>query len=236
MGVLNFFYWFINRISGYQMRVFISYSHHDKMTVDALHKDLVSHSKKPRSLEVWIDVKDMAIGLDLTSQMHEGLSKADVILLCLSPSYVASKPCMFEARLARALAKPTIPIVLEGRYPFDNEEILEVVEPGILRIEGEIDAERIIDSLPSLPIPIDTGQRNSRSAGSECVGSPGEREALDFIESEGLTESDLSNLKSVARETPHLVSDFLPRRLSLAGRLALMRVANEIETNRHKRQ
>ena len=211
------------------MRVFISYSHHNKDTVARLHKDLVSHPRAPPSLEVWIDVKDMAIGIDLTLQMHQAISDADVVLLCLSPSYVGSKTCMFEARLARALDKPMIPIVLDGQYPFESDEIIEVLGPGILRIEGPVDAERVVDSLPSAPIAIDTGQVvDSRHPD----GSPGELEAREFIRREGLTEGDLGNLKSVARDTPHLISDFLPRRLSLAGRLALMRVANEVETSR----
>jgi hypothetical protein len=210
------------------MRVFISYSHHNKDTVARLHKDLVSHPRAPPLLEVWIDVKDMAIGIDLSLQMHQAISDADVVLLCLSPSYVGSKACMFEARLARALDKPTIPIVLDGQYPFESDEIIEVLGPGILRIEGPVDAERVVDSLPSAPISIDTGQVQPRHPG----GSPGELEAREFIDREGLTEGDLENLKSVARDTPHLICDFLPRRLSLAGRLALMRVANEVETSR----
>ena len=213
------------------MKVFISYSHNNKDRVNTLHKELVAHVRAPASLVVWIDIKDMTIGLDLSLQMHQAISDADVIVLCLSPWYVSSKACMFEARLARALNKPTIPVVLEGQYPFDNEEIIEVLGPGILRIEGGVLADRVIDSLPSASIPIDTGQ-GLHGSYHEHRGSPGELEARDFITNQGLTASDLSNLKSVARETPHLVSDFLPRNLSLAGRLALMRVANEAETSR----
>lgn len=212
------------------MRLFISYSHQNKDLVERLHKNLVAHSRAPDVMDIWIDVKDMAVGVDLSLQMHKGISEADCVVLCLSASYVASKSCMFEARLARALDKPAIPVVLEGQYPFDSEEIIEVLGPGILRIEGSPDSfvDKIIDSLPSVPISIDTGQKRRH----RHRGSPGEAEAMAFIESERLTDQDLGNLKSVARNSPHVVSDMLPRRLSLAGRLALLRVANDVKTSR----
>ena len=224
------------------MRVFISYSHKNRVQVDNLHKGLLAHPRAPAGLVVWIDVKDMAVGLDLTAQMHEAISDSDVVVLCLSENYVGSKACMFEARLAKALKKATIPVVMMGQYPFGSDEIIEILGPGILRIEGNGDfVDKVVDSLPmppSAPIPIptppsdvvvlDTGQ--GMSSGSS--GSPGEMEARMFIAREGLTVEDLENLKNVARETPQLVSGLLPRKLSLAGRLALLRAANEVVTSR----
>ena len=59
-------------------------------------------------------------------------------------------------------------------------------------------------------------------------GSPGEYEAQDFVHRQNLNDNDLRNIRHVVRRGQgELVNEMLKDDLSLSGRFALIRMAND---------
>lgn len=218
-------------------KVMISYSHAQKRDALALREALQSSSS---STSVWIDAEDMIVGADVSCQMHSAVSDADAVVILLSPEYVNSPSCMFEARLCRALSKPVIPAVVRGTWPFGSDEIGTVLGDGTLRIQSHSTEElhsQIVNSLAqiSAPIPIPTQgsgvgvveRDKQRLDGGQGAGSPAQEEALELIEREGLTVHDLRNMRRLMHTSSQALQDALTtENLTLGGRLALMNLAN----------
>ncbi|RWS02006.1 Neuralized-like protein, partial [Dinothrombium tinctorium] len=61
----------------------------------------------------WMDVGLLGGGDSLYGKIYEGISRAKVIVCCLTPRYVASRLCTREVTLADVLHKPILPIMLE---------------------------------------------------------------------------------------------------------------------------
>lgn len=208
----------------------ISYSHAQKRDALALREAL-----QDTNTSVWIDAEDMVGGADVSRQMHLAVSDADAVVILLSPEYVNSRSCMFEARLCRALSKPVVPAVVRGTWPFGSDEIGTVLGDGTLRIQSNSPEElysQIVNSLAQISAPIPIPARGSgvgvveRDKHGEG-GSPAQEEALDLIEREGLTVHDLRNMRRLMHTSSQAFQDALTtENLTFGGRLALMNLAN----------
>lgn len=81
-------------------RAFISYAHED----EAFRKELEQHLsglKRRSLLDVWKD-RDLAAGAELDGAISENLEAADLIVMLISPAFVASNYC-YEREMIRAL-------------------------------------------------------------------------------------------------------------------------------------
>ena len=103
--------------------LFFSYSHRDEVLRDELEIHLTS-LKRRGVIETWHDRRINA-GDDFGREISEHLEVADVILLLVSPYFIASNYC-FEIEMARALERHNaktarvIPVILE---PCDWHEL-----------------------------------------------------------------------------------------------------------------
>ncbi|XP_053201018.1 uncharacterized protein LOC128386079 [Panonychus citri] len=61
----------------------------------------------------WMDIGLMGGGDSLYGKIYEGISKARVIIACLTPRYASSRICAREVTLADVLRKPILPVMLE---------------------------------------------------------------------------------------------------------------------------
>lgn len=221
-------------------KIMLSYSHKDKVLVEGLRKEILAHPCTPKErTEVWIDVCNMHVGSNLNAEMHTAVMESNVVVLCLSKYYSKSQSCLFEARLAKALKKHIVPVVLHGNFPFNSAELSSIIDPGILRIHYNASSQSMQDlgdhvvnafshlfSQPSPPIPIPMTVPREEVV---KVGSPGENEAHEIIKREKLTSKDLRNMdKILQKSNPAIVNSLLPPGTSLAAKLALVRMASEV--------
>lgn len=99
-----------------KVKVFLSYSHEDESMKEELDKHLIM-LKRNNKIESWNDRCIMA-GQKLDSEIQQNLENSDVIVLLLSPDFLASNYC-YEKEMKKALEK------------YDKGEILVI--PVILR-------------------------------------------------------------------------------------------------------
>lgn len=96
--------------------LFFSYSHHDEAMRNELEVHL-SMLKRSGLVRAWHD-RRIAAGKELNSEINEHLERADVILLLLSPHFLASDYC-YETEAQRALRRHdegtaiVIPVILQ---------------------------------------------------------------------------------------------------------------------------
>ncbi|XP_064476392.1 uncharacterized protein LOC135390582 [Ornithodoros turicata] len=88
--------------------VFISYQWDAQETVLSIRQHL-----EFAGFPCWMDVGQMGGGDSLYGKIYEGISRAKVVLCCLTPRYAASPSCAREVSLADVLRKPIIPIMVE---------------------------------------------------------------------------------------------------------------------------
>ncbi|MEC4722250.1 toll/interleukin-1 receptor domain-containing protein [Noviherbaspirillum sp. CPCC 100848] len=95
--------------------VFFSYSHVDEALRDKLEEHL-SMLKHQGLIESWHDRRILA-GSNIDDEIDENLEKADVILLLVSSSFIASSYC-YGREMKRAMERPhegtarVIPVIL----------------------------------------------------------------------------------------------------------------------------
>src|ERR1039458_2164229 len=70
---------------------FLSHSSEDKILAQELTLEL-----RARGVEVWIDDEQIGFGDSIPGKISDGLQHADVILLLVSPSFLASSWCRAE--------------------------------------------------------------------------------------------------------------------------------------------
>ena len=97
------------------VKIFISYSHADQELRKKL-EDHLSWLKHSEQITVWHD-EEIPAGANREDQINTHLNEADLILLLISPSFMASEDCWHkEARTALARYKAgmawVIPIIL----------------------------------------------------------------------------------------------------------------------------
>ncbi|KAH7935924.1 hypothetical protein HPB52_015179 [Rhipicephalus sanguineus] len=61
----------------------------------------------------WMDVGQVGGGDSLYGKIYEGISRAKVVLCCLTPRYASSSSCARELSLADVLRKPIVPVMVE---------------------------------------------------------------------------------------------------------------------------
>ena len=210
-------------------QLFFSYSHNDSNEVQSVRIRLLDHSRFNGN--VWIDTKKMEVGQDLNRMMYEGIDASSFVVCFLSKSYADSDNCMFELKLARTLDKGVIPVVLrpdKERFPFGSEELADLIPETVLRIQ-ETDSAKVIEKIVQTVEFQPTGRvRRTSSATTLHRGSPGEFEAQDFLHRQNLNDNDLRNIRHVVRQGQgELVNEMLKDDLSLSGRFALIRMAND---------
>lgn len=123
-----------------QLKMFLSYAHEDVLLKDELDKHLTA-LKRSQRISIWQD-KNIAGGSDWDETIKEELEQADIILLLISPDFVASE-YIWNNELKKALLNhesgrsKIIPIFLRG-----------VVTDGMPfeKLQGYIDIEKPIAS------------------------------------------------------------------------------------------
>src|SRR5438874_2564018 len=112
------------------IEVFFSYSHKDLKYAEELKKHLIALRHQGR-IE-WHD-RDIDAGKDWESSINENLSNASIILLLISPNYMASDYCYsiemkgalerHEAGQARVIPVLIRPTIIHG-VPFEHLQML----------------------------------------------------------------------------------------------------------------
>ncbi|MEM8792133.1 MAG: toll/interleukin-1 receptor domain-containing protein [Pseudomonadota bacterium] len=98
------------------MRAFISYSHHDAAALDRLHVHLANLQREGR-IAAWYD-REILAGDVLDEEISAELEAADLVLLLISPDFIASDYCV-EREMRRALDRHdagetwVVPIIVE---------------------------------------------------------------------------------------------------------------------------
>ena len=139
-----------------KLLVFLSYSSHDRAFVKRLNRNLRS-----RSIETWLDEQNIPLGASITAHVQEGLHEADVLLVFLSVTSVASRWVNAEwqthySRQLNGKSIATIPVLLDDceipafladrKYiDFRKKEDYETNLSTLLAHLEEIRAERLPD-------------------------------------------------------------------------------------------
>jgi len=105
--------------------LFLSYSHKDSAIRDELEIHLTA-LKRQGVIDIWHD-RRIGAGKEFDNEIGENLNKADIILLLISPNFIASDYC-YEIEMKRAMERHrkgdarVIPVILEPcewqRLPF----------------------------------------------------------------------------------------------------------------------
>jgi hypothetical protein len=86
--------------------LFISYSHHDSIFARRLATAL-----SELGADVWLDVEDIPAGMKWSTAIQQGLQRADVMLVVISPQSMASKHVEDEWQYFLDMNKPVIPLL-----------------------------------------------------------------------------------------------------------------------------
>lgn len=90
-------------------RVVVSYGHED-----ARFARLLAQFLQSRGFDAWIDYDRIAAGESFDRLIQEAIKTADALICVLSPASVESDWVRGEAMYASGLAKPVVPVVLDG--------------------------------------------------------------------------------------------------------------------------
>lgn len=102
---------------GEKVSVFISYAHEDRRLRAGMEKQL-SILKRQRLLAIWHD-REITAGSEWSGEISAHLDKADLILLLISPDFVASDYC-YDVEMKRAVERHdagearVIPVILRS--------------------------------------------------------------------------------------------------------------------------
>lgn len=89
-------------------RVFVSYTHEDRLSATKLANGLKSLGHK-----AWIDHEELRVGQRWWDQILEQIKLADVVVLAISSTFLRSEACEVEWRYAAALNKPVLLVVVK---------------------------------------------------------------------------------------------------------------------------
>lgn len=123
-----------------QLKMFLSYAHEDVLLKDELDKHLTA-LKRSQRISIWQD-KNIAGGSDWDETIKEELEQADIILLLISPDFVASE-YIWNNELKKALLNHE-----SGRSKIIPIFLRSVVTDGMPfeKLQGYIDIEKPIAS------------------------------------------------------------------------------------------
>ena len=225
------------------VRVFISYSHRDETLRLQLDKHLAP-LKGQKVIESWHD-RQIQAGMEWADQIDDNLNKADIILLLVSPDFVASDYC-FKIELIQAIKRHesgeaiVVPIILEPcdwswlpfakfqAFPKDakaittwansNEAFLDVAT-GIRKVAQELFAKR---KLLAEQKQADRARylQKVEEVLSDGVISIVERDTLDELrETLGLTPEEAREIETRAYEPYSRVEENLNKYKQTLNRL-----------------
>ena len=102
--------------SSFSASLFYSYSHKDKAHRARMEDALTLLRKQEGELRDWSD-QQIVPGQRIDDEVRRKLEEADIVVFLVSPSFLASEPCMSEWRMACELAtgrqtKALIPVIL----------------------------------------------------------------------------------------------------------------------------
>lgn len=90
------------------LKVFVSYSHADKIVARRVARRLIAHG-----IKTWFDERELRIGAVLTSTLRTYIENADVVLVIASQNSVESDWVEMELSFAKEHGKIIIPIFIE---------------------------------------------------------------------------------------------------------------------------
>src|SRR5262249_50803695 len=90
----------------YMTRLFISYSRQDEEFARRLATDLHEFGA-----EVWIDLDDIPVGMKWSTAIQQGLKDAEIMIVIISPSSMASRNVEDEWQYFRDHEKPLLPVL-----------------------------------------------------------------------------------------------------------------------------
>ena len=134
------------------IRLFYSYSHDDESFREQLEKHLAL-LKRTGVIEEWHD-RQIGAGTEWEGQINDNLEQADVILLLISASFLASDYC-FDKEMTRAMERHdagkarVIPVILRQRgskFMADAAET-DAIDLGYRRINGVINCSILTDNI-----------------------------------------------------------------------------------------
>jgi hypothetical protein len=206
------------------VKLFISYCHRDEILRQQLDKHLAP-LKGQKVVEAWHD-RQIRAGEEWANQIDANLYKADIILLLVSPDFVASDYCSrieLEQAVKRHEAGEAIvvPVILEAcdwtwlpfakfqAFPKDgkaiatwdnqNEAFLDVAQ-GIRKVAHELFAKRQEKAAQKKAVKARYLQKVQEALSDETI-SDIERDTLDELREElGLTLEETAEIETHAYE------------------------------------
>lgn len=101
-------------------RVFISHSHKDRWIARHIVKEMESLGKK--SIDVFLDEKNIEVGLPIAKEVREAIERCDEFVVLLSPNSKGREWVLMEMGAAWVLRKP-IMVVLHDLSPQEMPDI-----------------------------------------------------------------------------------------------------------------
>lgn len=206
------------------VKLFISYCHRDEILRQQLDKHLAP-LKGQKVVEAWHD-RQIRAGEEWANQIDANLNKADIILLLVSPDFVASDYCS-KIELEQAVKRHeageaiVVPVILEPcdwswlpfakfqAFPKDgkaiatwgnqNEAFLDVAQ-GIRKVAQELFAKRQQKAAQKEAVKARYLQKVQEALSDETI-SDIERDTLDELREElGLTLGETAEIETHAYE------------------------------------
>jgi hypothetical protein len=138
----------------------------------------------------WIDERQLEGGDALFGQIADGIDRADVVLLYLSPAYITRENCRMEVALAADYGKRLLPILLPGTpwplRPSHGEHAGEIYSrlAGKLFISAQVEGRGLVDKIVGA-----LGKMGVRAAGGgdgaarkRAAGSPAVLAYADLLQ------------------------------------------------------
>ena len=115
----------MNEITTEPVNAFISYSHNDAAIVKNLREHFI-HSIGQDRIRLWFD-REIEAGVEWNPEIEQHLSDSELVLFCISHSFLRSKACMEEFRKSINMKEENniqiVPIIVDDCEWKDYEEI-----------------------------------------------------------------------------------------------------------------
>ena len=115
-----------------ETRIFISYSRKDSDFAERLRDDLAE-----REFEAYLDKHDIRPGEPWQERLSGLITRADVVIFCLSPNSVTSEICDWEVNEAERIGKRLLPVVIAETDPEKTPGRLKRLNYVFMRNVGE---------------------------------------------------------------------------------------------------
>ncbi|MGI9325439.1 MAG: TIR domain-containing protein [Pseudomonadales bacterium] len=181
-----------------ELRVFISYSHSDGKAVGTDRENL-----EQAGLDVWLDQR-IPGGIDWSEEIASAITAADVFLIYLSPSSVASEHCRRELTFAITREKPVLSVYLEPTHLSQGFEMNLGNRQGLVRYDQPRASfvQRLVETIKNAPherslLPTVAGQRVTPDASLAILPLANLGLSDDDLICDGLAEDMINGLSAV---------------------------------------